>query len=109
LYHLPGHFVVFKASIRNPYGSDDFPAFALPESYTSNVPTMAVGAAVQCGSQVVYSHFVDPRRKWYNNRRLIIWLKHKIDIILIVIQCPRLIALNGWITLLYVVNFSFSN
>lgn len=43
---------------------------------------MAVGGAIQSGPEVAYSHLVDPRRKWYNNKRLI--------------------ALNGWITLLLI-------
>ncbi|KAF9493456.1 general substrate transporter [Pleurotus eryngii] len=43
---------------------------------------MAGGAAVSSGGDGGYVHLIDPRRKWYNNRRLI--------------------ALNGWIVLLLI-------
>ncbi|KAG6835653.1 hypothetical protein H0H93_016094 [Arthromyces matolae] len=43
---------------------------------------MGAGAAVSTGKALAYSHVMDPNRKWYNNRRLII--------------------LNAWITLLLI-------
>ncbi|KAF4594316.1 hypothetical protein EYR40_009119 [Pleurotus pulmonarius] len=43
---------------------------------------MAGGAAVSSGNDGGYAHLIDPRRKWYNNRRII--------------------ALNGWIVLLLI-------
>ncbi|KAF4607581.1 major facilitator superfamily protein [Pleurotus pulmonarius] len=43
---------------------------------------MAGGPAVNSGNDSGYAHLIDPRRKWYNNRRLI--------------------ALNGWIVLLLI-------
>ncbi|KAF9499272.1 hexose transporter [Pleurotus eryngii] len=43
---------------------------------------MAGGPAVNSGNDSGYTHLIDPRRKWYNNRRLI--------------------ALNGWIVLLLI-------
>ncbi|KAJ8494485.1 hypothetical protein ONZ45_g3408 [Pleurotus djamor] len=43
---------------------------------------MGIGAAVAGGADAGYGHLIDPRRKWYNNRRLI--------------------ALNAWIVLLLI-------
>jgi len=43
---------------------------------------MAVGAVTAGGSSQAYTHLLDPRKKWYNNRRLL--------------------ALNGWIVLLLI-------
>jgi len=43
---------------------------------------MGAGAVATTGNQAAFGHLIDPRRKWYNNRRLI--------------------ALNGWIVLLLI-------
>ena len=47
---------------------------------------MGTGAVTAGGDTTGFAHLIDPNRKWYNNRRLII--------------------LNAWIVLLYVLRSS---
>lgn len=65
---------------------------------------MGAGAATTTGVQAAYGHLLDPRRKWYNNRRYALLLSQFLKIS---DHCGlRIIVLNAWIVLLYATSFT---